>query len=493
MSDDAKKDISDALKQLGDNLVSKNCIVRVGDRVAIFCAEIGGWNWLESNTAMNYLSIMLGLVSSVNYEMSTRPARKYLKELNLTKCSFGTTVCFRNRYDVVDQGTFYELIRCNLFDSDENDKNCDESVSILGMMCPYHPQEISKLRVNGGMGKIDVWLRRTFGESLSTIKWLLGNCIIEPKSQDYVVMITGPSMSGKTTALNIISSVFENRTAVIDPDLIVGSRNLTYSDVAVCESSRICITGRLDFDASVGINTKNLKELTGGGPVHGLNGEKITLSQTLLATSNYLPKLESNKDWCRPEITRRFITVETLDRISYHGAMHERVPDFSDEERGYFVAECIASKLGSKYIPIKLECILASLFLGNFAEVSKYFGKSCRFDENESYQATKYLSNFSKMRHDILMRCAEGISRDSVGIVKGRKYLKGLGMLAYAGNEPFPSRDSGESYNVVWRNASQQRGPEEDEVTRVTSYGSYGSYDKSQDNYVGSHGKVLKW
>ena len=95
------------------------------------------------------------------------------------------------------------------------------------------------------------------------------------------------------------------------------------------------------------------------------------------------------------------------------------------------------------------------------------------------------------MRHDILMRCAEGINPDSVGTIRGQKYLKGLGMLAYAGNEPFPSRNSGESYNVVWRNASQQRGPEEDD--RVRSYGSYGSYDKSPDDYAGSHVKVLKW
>lgn len=45
-----------------------------------------------------------------------------------------------------------------------------------------------------------MWLRRTFGDSLLTIKRLLGNCMVDPKSDDFVVIITGPSMSGKTTA-----------------------------------------------------------------------------------------------------------------------------------------------------------------------------------------------------------------------------------------------------------------------------------------------------
>ena len=301
-----------------------------------------------------------------------------------------------------------------------------------------------------------MWMKRSFGESLATLKWLLGNCMLDPKTDDFVVIITGPSMSGKTTALNIINALFSCRTAVLDSSLLVGKRHLNYSDVTACESARVTMTGRLEFHPSIGINTRNLIEITGGGPITGPNGERVTISQTLFATANYLPMLTSNRGWCRPEHIRRFITIETLDRLSIADSRNERfrVPDFSYEEKGQFIAECISARLLKKNVPLSLENILATLFLGNYTEISQYFCISTSLDNTESLQASKYLAQFTKMKYDILIRCVEVLSPSTIGEIEGEKYIKELGMIVYPSNIRFSTRDYGERYNVTWRNAT---------------------------------------
>jgi hypothetical protein len=448
-----------SLRNLGLSLLKNQFLVKVSDRVLIYCGDVCGWEWIESTNAMNHLCILLHLHPSANCEVSTRHARRYLKDLDIVECSFdvSTTVCYKRRYEIVDMDDFYELVKCNPFETADDDESYDNSVSILGMKCPHFPRRIPKVQIsNSALGTIDVWMRRTFGDSLLTIKWLLGNCMLDPKSDDFVVIITGPSMSGKTTAMNIINALFSCRTAVLDASLLVGKRLLNYNDVTACESARVTMTGRLEFHPSVGINTRNLIEITGGGPITGPNGERVTISQTLFATANYLPMLMSNREWCRPEHTRRFITIETLDRLSTADSRDERsrVPDFSNEEKGQFIAECISTRLLQKNVPLSLENILAALFLGNYTEISQYFGISTSPDDSESLQASRYLAQFTKMKYDILIRCVEVLSPSSIGEINGEKYIKELGMIVYPANVRFSARDYGERYNVTWKNVA---------------------------------------
>lgn len=192
-----------SLRNIGLSLLKNQFLIKVSDRVLIYCGDICGWEWIESTNAMNHLCILLHLDPSANCEVSTRHARRYLKDLDIFECSFDTsiTACYRRRYEIFDMDDYYELVRCNTFETPDDDDSYDNSVSILGLKCPHFPWRLPKVCIsNSALGVIDMWLRRTSGDSLLTIKRLLGNCMVDPKSDDFVVIITGPSMSGKTTA-----------------------------------------------------------------------------------------------------------------------------------------------------------------------------------------------------------------------------------------------------------------------------------------------------
>lgn len=453
---DSSRGVTSVLSEHVSRMLKEFRLANISDEPSIYIDEACGWCSLESASSMNYLCERIGAMAPVNYMIATKPIRNQIRMTELPCYYISLSVCLRVRYNITETESAFELTQVNVLKGTAMDGVVDGSLSLNGikmrMYSPVMSKADSSSRMNGNTAR---WLERTFGDSLTTFMWTLGNCIVEPSISNYLVILTGPSGSGKSTAMSIVNNILRDRTSVLDGSVLVGSRVVTHNDIAFCSGSRVIMSQDLEFTARHGINISNLKAITGGDPIKGADNETIRLSKTIMCTSNYLPKLQDPGVWCRPEHVRRFVALRTTDRLKGSlGAANTPLPFMSNNDLSLFTSHCILERLKNPTLIITMRCLFNSLFLGNGDVYIEAFDARPDAEFNESYEATVILCRISGVGLDNLIRSVMGISPTMIFTNIGIHCIRGLVMKAPIDPDTIPAMKEDQGTNVVWMNST---------------------------------------
>ena len=114
-----------------------------------------------------------------------------------------------------------------------------------------------------GRGAIASALYVLLGDCCDTLMWILGNCMVDPRCKDYVVGLCGESMSGKSSIMRFIGLLFGSSVCVLPLTCITSKTAPTFADLGNAPSSRVCVSGDIDFSETVFPTKCCLKALTG--------------------------------------------------------------------------------------------------------------------------------------------------------------------------------------------------------------------------------------
>lgn len=70
--------------------------------------------------------------------------------------------------------------------------------------------------------------------------WLLGNCIVDPAGQHFVVALVRPNMVGKSAVMRLVQWCFGGAALSVPGILATGEDVIDTSDVTTIENSRWC-------------------------------------------------------------------------------------------------------------------------------------------------------------------------------------------------------------------------------------------------------------
>ena len=95
--------------------------------------------------------------------------------------------------------------------------------------------------------------------------------------QDYLICLAGPSGTGKSSIVALVSLLFQGVCSFVAPGIIVGREQVTPATASAIAGSRIATSIDLTFSETIGISLANMKVLTGGDAIGNVNGEPTKL------------------------------------------------------------------------------------------------------------------------------------------------------------------------------------------------------------------------
>ena len=158
------------------------------------------------------------------------------------------------------------------------------------------------------------WIHDVFEENAEAILWIIGD-VMADYGNKHMFMLYGPANVGKSTVVNIITSLVLFSPVKLSPMLLAkdGKSRRSYGNtvppefVAELASTRQVLSGDLEItDASEHLNIQTLKETTGGD--RGPNG---CISVTMLTCVNTLFTYEFLEDFTASDRTRRVNVIPT--------------------------------------------------------------------------------------------------------------------------------------------------------------------------------------
>ena len=438
-------------------LLSQGRLANMNGNVILFVSSASGWCLLDSYESTSFLSAEMKTGASVNYDIATKALRAHIKGTRLPTYVTARTACLSRRYNISETKTSFDLEEVVMDIRGDPGRELDRSMCTSGIKCAYHCPSMTKDWIlTRSRGAIGTWLSRTFGDSLSTIMWIVGNTIVEPCSDNYLVLVVGESMSGKSTALRIIGEVFKDRMTALPSSYIVGSRILVASEVEKYTSARILLSQDLEFVESVGLNIANIKMITGGDIITGNSGEAITMSKTVIATCNVLPCPELTSAWCQPQHSRRVLAVMALSRLGQSdGKSNLPVPHFTEQDVSSFAYRCVLERLSFDNIPLSIRDLFMVLFLGRGEKLLTLFRRKEDVRPEDSYLATISLARITEITYESLILSVKAITPYYICSLNGVEYIKLLCLVEKVDTDKLHPLLESDQNEVVWRNSSR--------------------------------------
>jgi len=366
---------------------------------------------LNSSESFKFLAEEMDVNAPVNFAKAAAPLFDKIIKLPCYSLLIQKSVCFKRRYairlhnnDVTGNLEYVTLENIDYFENmpaevlsaiSKPGKFIDKSVSIKGMTVLTIPQRIMATQ---GQEKISNWLDKAFKEHAYLLKWILGNALIDPCTNGYVILMVGKSNSGKTSLISLITDVFSGTVGSLDGGYLSGNQQLKKSDIMAANNNRIIVGKDFEF-GSTGINVGNIKDLTSGDPF-SCDELIYSIRTTTFNSCNEVPVPMPASISVRPEIAKRFITISnktlpTNEQIN--------IPYFTPEDKCMFIGECLLARTTYDRPPVSLKVFILSMYLGRYEELSK------KFDFLDIHYSPVMMQNESD-------QCSCGLSEDWMGM-----------------------------------------------------------------------------
>jgi hypothetical protein len=416
-------------------LLNKGYLASIMSTKYVYISEEMGWVLVTSDASAKMICETLGLYAPVNYMIAAKTIMEFLENTYVPyivvgpSFSQGRVRC--HFYKVNGQNpeaTSIKLEACIPLNHDRQDVNKElmYSARFSYCTCPTKIHSLLKsvtipnsLKFNT-RGYLCKWIYDVFGEDSETVLWIIGDMIADFGNKR-LFMLYGPGGVGKTSVVNIISSISSNKVVQVAGKYMAKSNStsrnyansLPDSIKALLPNTRLVVVGDVEVtNQDEVLNIQTVKELTGGD-----DSPLGRISVTSVMSLNRLFSYKYMADYTIVDRTRRVVVVPTVMRRSIRD-LHFN--ESGDKEKVELIALSIATRF--KYDikpPLTTKALIMTLFQAKFTFALVIV---C-IDEDSSvveiYAATRVLCHKFNIREEDMQMCLRSVGSKCCKIFSG--------------------------------------------------------------------------
>lgn len=409
-----------------DMLLKGNNLVSIDSVKHIYVNEDMGWVPITSSVAAKKIVSMLKIHAPVNFVLATKPIVDSLTHCIAPTVVLGCTFCIGKvrcqfYYDRTENSN--RLSKMILFPARplnlveelphpllESTARWSYCVCPTTVQCLFSSISIPRVLPSGQNRYLYSWIYSVFGEQTESILWLIGD-ILADFGNKRIFMLYGPGGVGKTTVVNIISSL-SSATVVQIPGRLMAKNSsaprnygnsLTPELKSDLASTRLAVIGDVEVTSDdEHLNIQTVKEITGGDiGVHG------KISVTGIMSANRLFNYKYMSDYTLPDRTRRLVVIPTVDKRTSKNK-HFSEPSLDDKIHVLSLSIAIRSKYDMKP-PLTTPSLLMTLFQAKFKEALSIVTVDYSSSSMENYIATRVLCYKFNINEEDMQNCLSSV------------------------------------------------------------------------------------
>lgn len=407
---------------LDNKLLNQGLVTTYRGDLYIFLVASNYWSNLSSDEAKIQINGIVGNGNvSVNYDTSTKPFIDYLERHSRRVPYIPMSICVgaRRLSMCVDENT---LVYGDVGEVTEVPKDLGihpvvSTFSTYSSSIDVYPNRWTR----EGLTKLEAFLLPLFSDrrELDTLKWILGGVMIDPVYQSKMVMLYGEGGTGKSTILRVLDILFKGCSGSVPTGVFIGRKSdPPDSALAQASSRRILVCGELDL-LNNPLNMHTIKYLTGGDRV-SIGVVRATTRSTIVCATNYLPTLETEKEWYTSQILRR-IVVQPFDTNAREIPPAE-IPDASEDLMD-FMQETLLFRLQSKVMPVTLRTLLLTILGGSYYIVAGYVIEDDSSTVQEIIDANSVIESNLQLESCSLGKRANDVTTHLTTYIYGMPYI----------------------------------------------------------------------
>ena len=195
-----------------------------------------------------------------------------------------------------------------------------------------------------------------------TLRWLIGNSLLDPVQEHKVIILCGRGGSGKSTVTRIVEMLMTGCVKPISGAIFADIRitSLPERTIPGIVGSRIMIGGDVNFANGV-MNTQVMKSITGNDilrhPTHDILC--IRASASVMLCTNVLPDENRTPEYHTPAIMRRLVMLPM--RTNARNLVSRPEPTDS-VQLATFMHKCVAECVACRDMPVSPCVVLTTIF-----------------------------------------------------------------------------------------------------------------------------------
>lgn len=309
------------------------------------------WSHVASSAAQVYLnSIMMMSNVTVNYLAAFGPYVKVVEQMAVEVGTIPPSVCIGSSSKTIAQsgGT----------------TKLSHSAGIVATCSPVDKRVTTfctlPLKYNITVNEwtedpncpVAAFLRPLFNDDTEydTLRWVVGNCLLDPPTPAVFPILYGQGGSGKSTLLSSLLAMMPGCSSSLDVSSVITSRQerVPREMIEVLVSNRLTVCGEVDL-ARGPLNTHFMKLATGNDSMSLPPFSATTRSSVMVAT-NTLPDPSGNAAWRTPALMRR-VTILPMTKKALE--LTPRALTKSQESRLGWLMSCLNVRLNNTPAPHK--------------------------------------------------------------------------------------------------------------------------------------------
>lgn len=396
----------------------------------IFLSASNSWSVFVSSEAQVQLCSIVGSENaSVNYLAACIPYIGFLEKHALRTSSIPTSICIGTwRMSIFLKEEDNKLILQKAKNIASVGETLDERTSSFCVM-PCSFDELPTSWSPGGSQRLLRYLLVLFPDpkELDTIRWIVGNAILDPGTISKFLLLYGPGGTGKSTVIKAIEALLRGCCSTIKPGTLTDPKDDINMDTAkAIASNRMLTAGEINLETNK-LNLHNVKVMTGHDSI-AVPPIKVTTRCSIVAGCNDLPDPSIQKSWTSTAISRRVVVVvmNVKTALIPKLQMPDTVEDLQD-----FLLSCVYTKLMHPTMPISTRCILYTVLGDKYNEISKKIEIDENVTDQEIFDANTQIEIYLELPLHSLGELAGLVSPDAVTTIadSGISFIKNIRLI----------------------------------------------------------------
>lgn len=387
------------------------------------------WCRLVSDRSMREICDVVGASNvSVNYAIAIRPYAAFMRERSevLESMPISTCIGFRRytlKLELDSTLTFKE--------AQDMVPVAPNSSSLVSQFC-YSPVTSSFVPTSvpsNIYGSISQYMEACFSDRLDydTIKWVVGNALIDPVRKSKFLILTGPGGTGKSTMCSIITNACRGCSCNIKSKYLTSYRDAPKdSELLDIVSSRLAVCAEVDVSLK-SVQLELIKSFTGTDAMD-ISGISTRSYASLIVASNSLYDRDIKPEWYSAALLRRTVAVNMNRSVSL---LRSTACPLDMAATIEWVLECILTRMRNDNMPVSAFTVLTTLCGAKYSAVSRTIKPSTEAGPRECIAATGALAALLTTSLSELLYYTALISPYALGNWRGVEYIKGIQIVTF--------------------------------------------------------------
>lgn len=411
---------------LQKELIDPGLVCYYDGNTYIYLTQSNIWAPFISSESQRQLCDITGSESAtVNYLNACTPYFGFLQKRAYRITSLPQSICIGTWRLIItsfDDGSM-KLEKCK--DIANADITLDHRIrSFCAMPCAL--QQIPTSWAPNGEMKLYWYLGVLFHNplELDTIRWIIGNALVDPGYSSKFLLLYGPGGTGKSTLIKCIQNMFIGCSGSINSSSLTNKFDMDDKTARIIASMRLVTAGDINL-ATQQLNFHTVKQATGHDSF-SIPPFNITTRCTIVGGCNNLPNIIDQPEWCTPALSRRVVVVPM--EVSTIDIPNVVVPT-APEELLEMMLSCVDLFLRTPVMPISMRSVLYTILGSSFELVQHAVKFTEGGDIQDAIDANYELERYFALPFGTIGSSAITISRNIATMVDDRYILKNISVI----------------------------------------------------------------